>query len=61
MYKIKIKTKFNTIELIVDNPNSEKMKELYLQPYVEEVYIETLEHYKTLTKKLGGNNAKEER
>lgn len=46
MYKVKIKTKYNVIELIVDNVNSPELKELFNQPYVEEVYIETTEHYK---------------
>lgn len=46
MYKVKIKTKFNIIELIVDNINSPEMKEIFNQPYVEEVYIETTEHFK---------------
>ncbi len=46
MYRVKIKTKFNIIELIVDNINSPEMKEIFNQPYVEEVYIETTEHFK---------------
>lgn len=50
MYKVRIKTKYNIIELIVDDVNSPEMKELLNQPYVIEVYIETTEHYKTLRK-----------
>lgn len=45
-YLVKIKTKFNFIELLVDDVNSPEMKEILEQPYVEEVYIETTEHYK---------------
>lgn len=46
MYKVRIKTKFNLIEMVVEDVNSPEMKELYDQPYVEEVYIDTMEHYK---------------
>lgn len=46
MYKVKIKTKYNTIELQVENINTPELKEIFNQPYVEEVYIETTEHYK---------------
>ena len=50
MYKVKIVTIYNTIELIVDDVNSPEMKELFSQPYVKEVYIDTMEHYKELKK-----------
>ena len=50
MYKVKIVTLYNTIELIVDDVNSPEMKELFNQPYVTAVYIDTMEHYKKLTK-----------
>lgn len=46
MYKVRIKTKYNIIELTVDDVNSPEMKEIFNQPYIEEVYIETTEHYK---------------
>lgn len=45
MYLVKIKTKYNLIELTTDNVNSDELKELFNQSYVKEVYIETLEHY----------------
>ena len=48
MYKVKIKTKYNTIELQVENINTPELKEIFNQPYVEEVYIETMEHFKKL-------------
>lgn len=46
MYKVRIKTKYNVIEMVVDNVNNPELKEIFNQPYVEEVYIETTEHYK---------------
>lgn len=46
MYKVRIKTKYNVIEMVVDNVNSPELKEIFNQPYVEEVYIETMNYYK---------------
>ena len=51
MYKIKIKTTHNIIELIVDDYFSEDVQEIINQPYVEEVYLrcidyENIEDYK---------------
>lgn len=46
MYIIRIKTKYNVINLKVDDVNSPEVQEILDQPYVEEVYIETTEHYK---------------
>lgn len=45
MYLVKIKTKFNTIELEVDDMNSKEMQEILNQPYIEEVYIQSMEQY----------------
>lgn len=45
MYKVTIQTKYNTIVLVVDDINTPEMQELYNQPYVTEVYIETMHHY----------------
>ena len=45
MYLVRIKTKYNEIRLQVEDVNSEEMKELFNQPYIEEVYIESDEHY----------------
>lgn len=45
-FLVKIKTKYNFIELIVDDISTPELKELFDQPYVEEVYIETTEHYR---------------
>lgn len=46
MYIVRIKTKYNLITLKVEDTTSEEFKELVNQPYVEEVYIETIEHFK---------------
>ena len=40
MYYFEIKTKYNTIKLVVDNPNDEKLLEILEQPYVLEVKME---------------------
>lgn len=48
MYKVRIKTKYNVIELEVEDIHTPEMDEIFNQPYVEEVYIETTEHYKKL-------------
>lgn len=45
MYLVKIKTKFNTIELEVDDMNTPEMQEILNQPYIEEVYIQSMEQY----------------
>lgn len=45
MYLVKIKTKYNLIQLTTDNVNSDELKEIFNQPYIEEVYIETMNHY----------------
>ena len=45
MYLVKIKTKFNTIELEADDMNTPEMQEILNQPYIEEVYIQSTEQY----------------
>lgn len=42
MYQVMIKTKFNTINLKVDDINSKEFKEKIEQDYVEEVKIERI-------------------
>lgn len=42
MYLVKIKTKFNTISLEVDDYNAPEVQEILEQPYIEEVKIENL-------------------
>jgi len=39
MYYIKIKTKYNLIELIIDNFYDERIQSLIQQSYVEGVYL----------------------
>jgi len=42
MYKVTIKTKYNTIELIVDDLTSPELEEIFNQPYVEEIRAEQI-------------------
>ena len=46
MYLVRIKTQHNTIYLKVDDMNTQQMKEILNQPYIEEVYIQSDEQYK---------------
>ena len=39
MYYLKIKTKFNELELIVDDYHAEEVQEILNQPYIEDVYL----------------------
>ena len=39
MYYLKIKTKFNLIEIIVDDFYEESVQQLIQQPYVQGVYL----------------------
>ena len=43
MYKITIKTIYNTIVLEREDYNTPEMQEIYEQPYVQEVEIEKIE------------------
>ena len=52
MYRITIKTKFNTIVLEREEYNTPEMQEIYDQPYVEQIYIENLNKVKKLERKL---------
>jgi hypothetical protein len=38
MYELEIKTKFNTINIVVEDLESEEVKEILEQPYVIEVH-----------------------
>lgn len=44
MYKIKIKTTHNVIELIVEDYFSEEVQEIINQPYVQEVYLRCIDY-----------------
>ncbi len=44
MYKIKIKTTHNVIELLVDDYFSEEVQEIINQPYVQEVYLRCIDY-----------------
>ena len=39
MYYLRIKTKFNELELIVDDYHDEEVQEIFNQPYIEDVYL----------------------
>lgn len=44
MHWLRIKTKHNIIELVVDDYFSEKVQEIINQPYVEEVYLRCIDY-----------------
>ena len=47
MYRLTIKTLYNTIVLDVENYNIPQVQEILEQPYIVEVQIENLEKSKT--------------
>ena len=51
MYRLTIKTKYNTIVLDVENYNIPQVQEILEQPYIVQVEIENLERNKTRTLK----------
>ena len=50
MYLVIIKTKYNVINLIVEDYNSLEVQEIFEQPYIEEIRIEHIEQ--DVSKKL---------
>lgn len=54
MYELEIKTKFNEIKIVVDDLESEEVKEILEQPYILEVrtkiYTGDIEKAKVLKK-----------
>ncbi len=46
MYRVTIKTKYNVINLVVEDYNTPEMQEIFDQPYVEEIRIDNLEKEK---------------
>lgn len=42
MYKLVIKTKYNIINLLVEDLNAPEVKEILEQPYVIEFYVESV-------------------
>jgi hypothetical protein len=52
MYRITIKTKYNTIVSEREEYNTPELQEIYDQPYVEQIYIENLNKVKKLERKL---------
>ncbi len=51
MYRLTIKTKYNTIVLDVENYNIPQVQEILEQPYIVQVEIEHLEKHKVRTLK----------
>lgn len=47
MYRITIKTKYNTIVLEREETNTPELQEIYDQPYIVEVKIDKIEQVKT--------------
>lgn len=43
MYKLIIRTKYNTIELETDDLQKPEIKEILSQPYIEEVKVEKVQ------------------
>ena len=56
MYKIEIKTKYNTIHLEVDDYNTPEVQEIFNQPYVEEI---TMHYVEGKAKKLVRKDGKQ--
>lgn len=48
MYRVRIVTIYNVIQLEVEDANSPEMQEIYDQPYVKEIYVEKIEPCKEL-------------
>lgn len=44
MYRVKIKTTYNVIELLVDDYFDKEVQELISQPYVQEVYLRCIDY-----------------
>ena len=58
MYKITIKTKYNVINLEVEDYNTPEMQEIFEQPYIEEIKIENMDKPKRLVRRKDDNNEK---
>lgn len=50
MYHITIKTKYNVIEIDVDNYNTPEVQEIFEQPYVLEISIDKIDESKVKKK-----------
>lgn len=55
MYRITIKTKYNTIVLEREETNTPELQEIYDQPYIVEVKIDKIEKAKTKVLQKGTN------
>lgn len=50
MYRVRIRTKYNTIEIKTNDTNDPQLLEVLEQPYVLEVYVEQIENEMKLIK-----------
>ena len=61
MYKITIKTKYNTITLEREDYNTPEVQEILEQPYIEGIEIENLDKSKKLVKEKKWEGIKEKK
>ena len=61
MYRITIKTKYNTITLEREDYNTPEVQEILEQPYIEEIDIENLDKSKKLVKEKKWEGIKEKK
>ena len=56
MYKVTIKTLYNTINLEVEDINSPEVQEIFNQPYVLEIRAEEIKKYDPKVKRIKKDN-----
>ncbi len=61
MYRITIKTKYNTITLEREDYNTPEVQEILEQPYIEGIEIENLDKSKKLVKEKKWEGIKEKK
>lgn len=61
MYRITIKTKYNTITLEREDYTTPEVQEILEQPYIEEIDIENLDKSKKLVKEKKWEGIKEKK
>lgn len=64
MYELEIKTKYNTINIVVEDLEDEKVQEILKQPYVIEatpkIFTGDITKVKVLKKEMGKNDRRNE-
>lgn len=56
MYDIQIKTKFNVVQISVDNLEDPEVKEILEQPWVEEIKVDNVQDKPKYKKLIRRNN-----